>query len=164
MMKRQPKKKAGATKGQLALIGVLGIVLVAVVASNFSSDDAPELAVARPTEAAAGVPTSAGAAPAAAGQGPFGEYAVDQNWPRVPVDDVVKFDPLADGEADAPVAPKYNAKEIDDLRSAQDAIIFMSEGETIARIGTKEFHVGDIVGGLEIREISSSGIVLGEPN
>jgi hypothetical protein len=164
MMKRQPNKKAGATKGQLVLIGVLGVVLIAVVASNFSSDDAPELTVASPTEPAAGAPATPGAASAAAAQGPFGEYAVDQNWPRMPVDDVVKFDPLADGQADAPVTPEYNAEEIDQLRAAQDAIIFMSDGETIARIGAKEFHVGDIVGGLEIREISSAGIVLGEPN
>lgn len=164
MMKRQPNKKAGATKGQLALIGILGVVLVAVVASNFSSDEAPELALATPAELAAGAPATPGAAPAAAGQGPFGEYADDQNWPHVPVDDVVKFDPLADGKVDAPVAPEYNAEEIDELRTAQDAIIFMSDGETIARIGSKEFHVGDIVGGLEIRKISSAGIVLGEPN
>jgi hypothetical protein len=164
MMKRQAKKKAGATKGQLVLIAILGVVLVAVVASNFSSDDAPQLALTTPDERPAAVPLAPGATPGVPNQTPFGEYAVDQNWPRVPVEDVVKFDPLADGKADAPVAPVYNAEEIDELRKAQDAIIFMTGGETVARIGSKEFHVGDIVGGLEIREISSAGIVLGEPN
>jgi len=165
MMKRQPKKQVGASKGQLALVAILGVVLVAVLASNFRSEGTPELALAAPAQSAAVAgATAAGAASAGPNQSPFGEYAVDQNWPRVPLDDVVKFDPLADGKADEPIAPVYDAAEIEELRTAQDAIIFTTDGETIARIGSKEFHVGDVVGGLEIREISSAGIVLSEPN
>jgi hypothetical protein len=163
-MKRQSNKRTGVTKGQLALIAILGVILVGVLASNFSTGEATEFALASPSDAAAaGAATTPSPAAAGPNQSPFGEYAVDQNWPRVPVDDVVKFDPLADGTADLPVVPEYNAEEIEELRNAQDAIIFMSDGETIARIGSKEFHVGDIVGGLEIREISSAGIVLSEP-
>jgi hypothetical protein len=164
-MTRQNKSQKGATKGQIVLVAVLGVILIAVLASNFSSTDG-EVAASAPAEGddQPTATTPAGAAMPSSNPNPFGAFAEDQNWARPATIDLVKFDPMSDGSRhDEPVAPQYNAEEINELRNAQDAIVFSSEGQTVARIGSKEFHVGDVVGGLEIREISSAGIVLGEP-
>jgi hypothetical protein len=172
MMKRQPKSKTSASRGQIALVAVLGAILIGVVVSNLPSGEAPPLAAAAPTDhTAAAAPAATPAAPGTAAAtpakntGPFGDYADDQNWKQPALDEVVKFDPLADAAKVAgPAVPKYDAAEIDQLRNAQDAIIFMTGGQTVAQIGSKEYHVGDMVGGLEIRKISSAGIVLHEPH
>jgi hypothetical protein len=169
-MKRQTKTAQKVTKGQLALVGVLGVILIGVIASNLRSADQGAVASAAPaSDEAAPAPTPAAApgAPAApsSNPSPFGAYAADQNWAKPKIEDLVRFDPLSDGsKTEQPVAPKYDAAAINELRNAQDAIVFTTDGQTVARIGAKEYHVGDVVGGMQIREISSAGIVLGEPN
>lgn len=160
MARKTPTKK-GVTKSQLALVAVLGAVLVGVLASNFGSSGG-DVALASSDEI--GPPAPAGVVGAKPNDSPFGEFAEDQAWTPAPVAELVEFDPFADGEDDEPAAPQYDAAELNELRNAQDAIIFTTDGQTVARVGAKEYRVGDIVGGLEIREISSAGIILGQRN
>lgn len=161
MARKAPIKK-GVTKGQLALIGVLGSVLIGVLASNFSSAEG-EVALASPSGERPAEKSGA-AVGARVSSSPFGEFAEDQSWTPAPLAELVEFDPFSDGEADEPAEPQFDAAELNELRNAQDAIIFTSEGQTVARVGSKQYRVGDMVGGLEIQEISSAGIVLGQRN
>jgi hypothetical protein len=173
----------GATRGKLAAVGGLAVVLVAVVASNFRGAAiepavaaAPE-AVATPAievpaaAASAGGPVEATTAGAATTADPFGEFAVDADWPRYDLDKLVGFDPLAAPDwmasseqaaatGDEGVDPEQSLKEI---QEAQNAIILITGEHRVARIGSQEYHVGDMVGPYLITDISSAGIVLSDP-
>lgn len=170
-MKGAERDRIGATRGKLTLVGVLAVVLVYVLASNFrNSADDLAVASARPAGARA-MRTGAksrGAKPAAAAESPFGDFAADADWPQAPLDRVVSFDPLATPAwraGDAHAATKSGAPgapSLAQLQQAQNAIIFVAGDERVARIGAQDYHVGDIVGGFQITEISSQGIVLSE--
>src|SRR4051812_12716202 len=159
----QPPKKAGATPAKLAIIGVLAIVLIGVIAKNFSSEAAEPLAPRKLTavesaaaagqkpaaQAAGQASANAVAATTAAGpDNPFGEFAADEGWPQPPLKDVIKYDPFAPAEW-AAAAKKDSAedealseKQINELLSSKDAIIFMAGDKRVARIGKQEFRVG----------------------
>ena len=166
-------KGARATRGQLALVGVLALILVGVIANNFGGGgEDVALAPATPVPVA-----SAGAAPvgdaataiatkSAEQAGPFGDFAVDKDWPDKPLDKLVEFDPLAPPAwVDAPAedADAANNTGLEELQQAQNAIIFVTDGVRVARIGEQDYHVGDAIGRFRITDISSAGIVLSDP-
>jgi hypothetical protein len=160
-------KSAGATRGQLILVGVLAVILVGVVANNLrGSAEAPS-----PTEPADASSTVGPAPPAlvttklVADGSPFGEFAVDADWPAPTLQQLINFDPLAPPASIAASEPGSDSSNdgLSNLQQAQDAIIFVSGDQRIARIGETEYHVGDAVGRFRITEISSAGIVLSEP-
>ncbi len=161
MARKAPTQKS-VTKGQLVLVGLLGAVLIGVLASNFGSSES-EIALASPDEVHPAAASGA-AVGSQASSSPFGEFAEDRSWTPAPLTELVEFDPFSDGEADEPAGPHFDAAELNELRNAQNAIIFTSDGQTVARVGSKQYRVGDTVGGLEIQEISSAGIVLGQRN
>jgi len=182
-MSQKPRERVGASPAKLALIGILGLVLVMVVWSNWPQSAArPEQSPASDelntesltqgtTSTAPRVP--AAVSPAATGgasggpASPFGEFATDDSWPEMPLKEVTKFDPFATAawaippEADK-VEQAYNEEQIKELLSAENAIIFTAGDVRVARIGTQEFRVGDIIGGFKISDISSRGVVLSE--
>ena len=167
-MNRAQRGRLGATPRQLAIVGVLAIVLAWVLASNFrgsseepvsSTDPAPSVATEAPTAGADA------ASPQAAGRPGLLE---ENSWPAYSLVKLIRFDPLAApewlGESDqASDGADASAKTLEQLQSAENAIILVTDDQRIARIGTQEYRVGDMVGNLMITDISSAGIVFGEP-
>jgi hypothetical protein len=170
-MKAPKRDRVGATRGKLALVGVLAVVLVYVLASNFggaSPEAVPAADAASPEQA---IPGAAASAPVAvAGASPFGEFAEDHDWPKPSLDKLISFDPLGAPPWIAVVerveigSGESDAKSLEELRNAASAIIFIADGQRVARIGSQNYRVGDLVGPYQITEITSAGIVLGEPS
>jgi hypothetical protein len=173
------RDRVGATRGKLAAMGLLAVVLVGVLASNFrgEADEAASLAVAsvgprpraRAVVAAAKASESPDPAATSASDSPFGKFAVDAHWPGHSLDELVRFDPLAAPAWNAPAAASSAANDggaqtasLQQLQEAQNAIILVSGNERVARIGSQEYRVGDKVGSYLITGISSAGIVLSE--
>ena len=171
-MNRAKCDRIGATRGKLALMGVLAVVLVCVLASNFRGS-ATELALTAPSPAAAPGELAGAAAESveASGPSPFGEFAADGDWPQTNVETIVDFDPLAappwKAVSEVTRADAANAdtteQTLEQVQQATNAIIFISGGQRVARIGTQDYHVGDMVGRFQITDISSAGLVLSEP-
>src|SRR5262249_29722743 len=92
-MNRANGDRIGATRGKLALVGVLAAVLVGVLASNFRGS-AGEPALAAP-DSGPRRPIPAPASAVAAETSPFGEFAADGDWPHAELDKLVGFDPFA---------------------------------------------------------------------
>lgn len=182
-MSEKPRAKAGATPGKLALVGVLALVLVGVVWKNFFAGGgekltprvekaSPRVTAARPlattSKGSAAAANSAKGAAAASGEAnPFGDFAVDRNWPQPALSEVTKYDPFAAGswagaQPESPEDEALTEKRINELMTSKDAIIFMSGGTRVARIGKQEFRVGDTLGRYKISEITSQGVVLSE--
>lgn len=153
-------KSAGATRGQLVLVGVLAVILIGVIANNLRGS-AEEPSAPLP----AIVPATSGPASPGTKGSPFGEFAVDADWPEPSLEQLIKFDPLAPPAAIAggELGSDSTNNSLSKLQQAQDAIIFVSGDQRVARIGETEYHVGDAVGRFRITEISSAGIVLSEP-
>src|SRR5262245_24098002 len=180
-MSRVERDRIGATRGKLAVVGLLAAALVGVLAKNFHGAS-PE-AVTEPTSAASETPAAAvphaaaptpNAAPAsrqtAKPASPFGEFAEDAAVPAYSLEKLVSFDPLAAPAwmADTEQAADREQQQADDhsieeLQAAQNAIILVSGDQRVARIGSQDYRVGDLVGRYQITDISSAGIVLSEP-
>ena len=95
-MSKGQRDRIGATRGKLALVGVLALVFVAVLWSNFagSGEELQLVAAAKsgPQPSAASGATPAAAKPADADvNGPFGKFAVDGDWRRAPLDQDCEF-------------------------------------------------------------------------
>ncbi len=184
-MNAQGRDRVGATRGKLAAIGLLAVVFVGVLASNFRTAADEPIAAALP----AGQPSAvvSPAIPAVEGPSngpqiqseaepthakaatPFGEFAEDGDWPEYSLDKLVSFDPFGTPTwmaAPEPVAEgpaEADSQSLKEFQEAQNAIILVSGDHRVARIGSQEYRVGDMVGPYQITEISSAGIVLSEP-
>jgi hypothetical protein len=177
------RDRVGATRGKLAVIGLLAVVLVGVLASNFrgGADAGAELAVSsaaarrrsrpQPVDDAANTPAEPDPSATPETESPFGKFAADADWPSYSLDELVRFDPLAAPMWNAPAVAasggagggESHAAALQELQQAQNAIILVSGNERVARIGSQEYRVGDAVGPYLITGISSAGIVLSEP-
>jgi hypothetical protein len=178
-MSAKPRNKVGATPAKLALVGVLALVLVGVVASNFSGGEAPPTAASsqdavapeavEPTTAADPATAPSEAAPEPDAKNPFGKFAVEDRWPKTPLKDAARFDPFAPApwaavpeEVVDAEAAEDGAKKLDELRNAENAIIFMAGDTRRALIGEQEFQIGDVIGRFKIADITPLGVVLSE--
>jgi hypothetical protein len=166
-MSRQPRKKSGATTKQLALIGILSMILIGVLASQWLGSDTSAISLADPSE----LPGSSSAREEKpvlpAGESPFGAYAADEPWPEFAVGKVIEFDPFKtpDWAHPAPdvetlAEQKHSEEKLNELRNATNTIIITAGDKRIARIGKHEYQVGDTIGEFEITDISSAGVVL----
>lgn len=180
-MSQKPRNRVGATPAKLALIGVLALVMVGVIASNFSGGQSPPVAAAAegvehaPETTASGVANSSAGSSAAPqaddAANPFGKFAEVEPWPKAPLKTVTRFDPFARAawavvkevvESDAAAEEQDSARKLDELRNAENAIIIMSGDTRKAVIGEHEFQIGDVIGRFRIEDITSSGVVLSE--
>lgn len=180
MSQEKSRDRVGATPGKLALMAVLAVLFVAVIASNWPSSGGPAVGVAagapaaeasRPTTILS--PPSGGSANASdspqteSATSPFGEFAADENWPDVSLKAATSFDPLAIASWAAPAVAEnedsgFTEEHVKELLGAQNAIILMSGETRLARIGDREFKVGDTIGHFRISDISAQGVVLSE--
>jgi hypothetical protein len=137
--------------------------------------DRPQLAASAPAPAATPTTLATSASKGAAGSNaaaaseanPFGDFAVDQNWPEPTIGEITKHDPFAAGswagaQAESAEDEALTEKRINELMESKDAIIFMTGGTRVARIGKQEFRVGDRLGRYTISAITSQGVVLSE--
>lgn len=168
-MSRQSRKKSGATPKQLALVGILSLVLVGVLASQWLGGDAPAIELASEAHEAEPPKKNEETHVTPAGQSPFGAYAADEPWPALDVDAASEFDPLktpdwahAAPDVEALAEQKHSEEKLNELRNATNTIIITAGDKRIARIGKHEYQVGDTIGDFEITDISSAGVVLSE--
>jgi hypothetical protein len=169
------KAKAGASPAKLALIAILALALIGVIASNFTSSGEPaaESHSAQEVPRAGTAPSTATSTPAARvaqaeTANPLGDFAADESWPEPAMREVTRFDPFAAPEwavaasGEQAADEEVSAKQLNELLSSKDAIIFMSGDKRVARIGKMEFRVGDVIGHYKISDITSQGVVLSE--
>jgi len=160
-------KSAGATRGQLALVGVLALILVGVIGSNLRGSAEEPAALVPAAVTATSEPAQPGliAGKPTVNDSPFGDFAVDADWPEPSLEQLINFDPFAPPASAVAVEPGIDSTDdsLRNLSEAKDAIIFVTGDQRVARIGETEYHVGDAVGRFRITEISSAGIVLSEP-
>jgi hypothetical protein len=136
-MSRQPRKKSGATPKQLALVGILSLVLVGVLASQWLGSGTPTSELADAADSHAMPTNTEEKAATPAGQSPFGAYAVDEPWPALELAEASDFDPLktpewahAAPDVEALAEQKHSEEKLNELRNATNTII-ITAGEGI---------------------------------
>ena len=167
MSQQKRLEKIGATPGKLALIAVLACVLVFVIVSQLPSQNTPsQPSVKRKQNSAA----------TAEQNDPPENNTVDQQnkvvrkqpaapWPQLQMSDLLQTDPFK--------KPKWATQSNEALQQTQDAgvelaelqkqgasvVMITSKGKS-ATIGDRDVHVGDILKGYRITDITAQGIVL----
>lgn len=154
---------------KLALIPVLALTLVYLLTSSRSSDDtvpAETVLVSAPPE------TSTVATPSAAGAVVTDVVATAPDlpppleWPVLPLDDVLAYNPFGWPEGLAPTAPLAAAeavtgqgatdmeqsqndrqKLLEQLEATSVSAYYVSMQGAVALVGTRVLHVGDVIDG-----------------
>jgi hypothetical protein len=161
---------------KLALIPVLALTLVYLLTSSRSSDDtvpAETALVSAPPE------TSPLATPSAAGAvvtdvvATAPDLPLSLEWPVLPLDDVLAYNPFGWPDGLAPVAPipVANAaagqgasdvdqhqmdrqKLLDQLEATSVSAYYVSNQGAVALVGSRLLHVGDVIDGqIRVQEI-----------
>lgn len=175
MTKQTWLERNGATRGKLALVGILAVMLVTVMWHNFAGSEPPANAKnTRPTtpqrEAKAAVKPSASLKPAPTK--PEQVAKTPRVWPKHSLEKVARHDPLTKpmwylvaqaaetGSPDASLA--RSAQVLEELKKESTKIVVISGGERIATIGELSLRVGDTIEGFQVTEITTDGIVLTE--
>jgi len=158
-VKQPQKNKLGVTRGKLALVAVLSVVLVVVIVQQL-----PEGA-AQPDETAAAAaelrPTNT-KSEAAIATSNAKSNADMRPWPTSDVATAIANDPFALPEwVDRPEAVQNdNANLLADLQEQGASIVMIGTGEKSARVGDHRVRVGDVLDGYRITDITDQGIVL----
>jgi len=179
-MASKPLARGGLTPGKLGLIITLSVLLLVVIVVQFGSGSKLRRKTARPRRLATAKKaenSEANDEPKAAAK------TVDRQWPDYQVNDVVAYNPFtlpgklrpqevapktAEGRISASVSverPDADALRlrqtefIASLREQGVDMVLMTPAGTVARVGPSSFRVGDVVEGLIVTEINSSGIV-----
>ncbi|MCH2114019.1 MAG: hypothetical protein MK171_03785 [Pirellulales bacterium] len=165
-------KKNGATPAKLALVGVLGVVFLAVVVpqmrgkpSGMAPADSPRTKKVKGKEqvgqqSEAGVRLEADASPNL------------REWSKILLEQVVSYDPLAapDWYVKAAAVPEAaqlkddrdeaNALALAELEKQGASIVVIANQQRMATIGTQRVKVGDLIKGYQVSSITTEGIVL----
>lgn len=180
MSQRTLMAKTGATPAKLALIGVLAVVLIGVIAMQFSgSSSQPHNRPPRANGAARAAKPAAVRRTTAEQAAPATE-SKQTSWPEHPLQTVLVHDPFgppawsrAPGELDAvDVVDAADASErasleadrqiLERLKTSGVSMVMISDGSRVARVGDLELREGDRIGGCVVREITTDGVVLFE--
>jgi hypothetical protein len=173
-MKKKPRPvKRGPSRGKLAAIAVLGLLLMAVWGNAlWGGGDKPDVAQ-RPSRRP--VTRQPDVTPQGAGNPAAKRAASITVWPTMPVSQAVQNDPFgkpgwaiesrpatqespAGGPSVTEPAGGYESQE--KLVQAGAGTIVIAGEEKIATIGDREVRIGDSVGGYEVIDITSRGVVL----
>lgn len=169
-MTNKKKKWAGATRSQLALIGVLSLVLVGVIVAQLpDSLPKPERrarAQARPTVPSA-LPEETKSDPKPQKEKP------KPDWPAFSPSEVARRDPfampawyrdiqsLSVQENETVTEPEVEQKLVlKELQETGAAIVLIADSMRIAEVGDQQVRVGDKIDGYEVSDITPSGVIL----
>ncbi len=172
------RERIGASRGKLALVGLLAVVLVVVIVAQLpssNSDDLPTAPVSRMSEPEA-------AAESASAPSSSEKTSVDQpprKWPELSMNAIVAFDPLAapswylaathveqsnENEQDDPTLAsaeeRASSAVLEALQQAGTTIVLTANGERIATIGEQQFRIGDRIAGYLVSDITDQGVIL----
>ena len=168
--KKRKKKKGGATRGQLALIGILAIVLVGVIVVQLpdsSEEPAASSSVNRRR------PKRSSAVAASVENNQVDKRAESREWPEYDADKLAQFDPLAaprwyqdaiEVQANQPatvqVKEVVEELELEELQKSGTSIVLIDGKQRIATVGEQRIQVGDKIDGYQVSEITDQGVVL----
>jgi hypothetical protein len=183
-------ERTGATKGKLALVGVLAIILVGVIVTQVSNYRAQQGAhlPKEPREAARTASQPPQEVPAVEPEtaSPEQSHRAVAQWPERTLQEIVRHDPLVvpswyqvelppnpttnlaateDPQSAAAAAAQRrlrNSVVLDELRQQGATIVVLAEGSKAAAIGEQRLRVGDTIEGFQISDITLQGVVLSE--
>lgn len=168
--KKKKKKRGGATRGQLALIGVLSIVLVMVIAVQFSGSSSSKRSHPK-TESNRSPGSTVATATIDSQQSAPDE--MPREWPELSVDAVAQFDPLATPvwyQQAFAVEKRLTEQQVqqaeteplqlEDMQATGAQIVLISGGQRIAKVGDQRVEIGDRIDGYQVSDIDNRGITL----
>jgi hypothetical protein len=178
------RERTGATRGKLALVGVLAVVLVVVIVVQLpgpaSVDKAATAAITSLAELEQ-ADNDKGESNSATKQA--NKTRIDttpRQWPELSMDTITASDPLAAPSWYVAAAQVEPTNEQDDpsLAEAEDnaraaalatlqqtgaSIVLIANGERIATIGDQSVRIGDSIEGFQVSDITDQGVVLTRP-
>jgi hypothetical protein len=172
------KDRIGASRGKLALMGVLAVVLVVVIVVQLSgTSDVDNVPTASVTDmpgweghANAAKPESNPPAPK-----PAPAEKPPREWPELSMKEILACDPLAaPAWYLAAIQPEQSQEQADgtnrgtpddslvlaELQQAGATIVLIANGQRIATIGERQIHVGDRIEGYQVSDITDEGVIL----
>ncbi|MCG8450838.1 MAG: hypothetical protein MI725_14820 [Pirellulales bacterium] len=166
-------QKLGVTPAKLALVGVLGVVLLAVVVPQLRSES-PLVTTADSSSQQKDRKARLTRLKENNKQ-PSSERTTEdrppQVWPVIPLGQVVEYDPLAKPmwfvnarnatEKEREIAAtNENLKTLEELEKQGASIVVISNRDSAATIGEQQVRVGDRIKGFEVSDITTEGVVL----
>ena len=166
---KKKKKRGGATRGQLALIGVLSIVLVFVIVAQLPSSSPPKRSRPRVAARSEVSQTVKSIAPTCAGSC----KKTHRQWPQVSLREIAGFDPLAEPGWYLDAVTKRNQQPgggavqevsrplvLEELQREGATIVLIDGQKRIATVGEQRIRVGDKIDGYQVSEITEKGVIL----
>lgn len=172
------RERIGASRGKLALVGLLAVVLVVVIVAQLPSSNSDNL----PTAPVSMMPEGEAAAESASAPSSSEKTSVDQpprKWPELSMNAIVAFDPLAapswylaatqveqssENEPDDPTLAsaeeRASSAALEALQQTGTTIVLITNGEKIAAIGEKRIRIGDRIAGYLVSDITDQGVIL----
>lgn len=163
MNARNWMQRTGATPGKLALVCLLVVALVGVLWKNRASD-----APSATRRSSSSVTEKSGAGKKKSSPAPEPDAARRQ-WPQIALEEAIKHDPfskpawyLSTLSTTDTAGDVHGDSErvVEKLRKEPSKIVMISGGQRVATIGDQNLRVGDTIGGLEVKEISTDEILL----
>ena len=160
---KQQLERMGATPGKLALIGLLSTVLVAVIVKQLPKGETESLhtsSTAIPQQLA----QTAEADPKDVNSKPD-HLREKTTWPVVKLSEALACDPfepptwaVQEQRIDTTESGQHGV--LADLQKKGASIVVISAGRKSAKIGPQRIHVGDILEGYQVTDITTQGILL----
>lgn len=168
-------KKIGATPAKLAVVGVLGVVFLAVVvpqlrgkSSGMAAADSRRTKKTKSKEQAEQQPEK----PVNPSTDANPKSRAVHEWTKIPFEQIVSYDPLAAPGwfVEAVAVPEIteldddrdNAVALADLEKQGANIVVIANQRRIASIGSQTVRVGDLIEGYQVSNITTEGVVLTE--
>ena len=172
------RERIGASRGKLALVGLLAVVLVVVIVAQLPSSNSDDL----PTAPVSMMPEPEAAAESASAPSSSEKTSLDKpsrKWPELSMNAIIAFDPLAapswylaatqveqsnENEQDDPTLAsaeeRANSVVLEALQQAGTTIVLTANGERIATIGEQQFRIGDRIAGYLVSDITDQAVIL----
>lgn len=178
------RERIGASRGKLALVGVLAVVLVVVIVGQLpdssNTDEALTASVSSISglEAVAGEGGESARVPLTSEENP--ESKPPREWPELSMDAISAFDPMTAPSWYLVAARAEQSTEQTDLtqvstedeeraaalvslQQAGATIVLIANGERIATIGEQRIRIGDNIEGYQVSDITGQGVILTKP-
>ena len=168
MRHMQTKDKLGATRGKLALVGLLALTLVGVVVKQLP-ESPPERASLEQTSAQAkgNSETSLASADSENRTLLITDKGREQSplWPESNLAETLANNPFAlpswaKQEKLVEVEESSQTSDLAELQEQGATIVVIANGEKSATIGENRYFVGDVLAGFRVTDITTQGILL----